>query len=743
MPSINLISKLAVAVAAIAQPVFGQSTASPCATIARAQESAVAANPNIALSSLPSISATLAYQCLTSVPINATASVAFITWYKNYLQFQSTLAWLKKPPPSYQQPATDIIGGLDDISAKLTKGTFTNEYDFEVAFRKLLITAHDGHLSLSLPAFRAFTFRAPYTFISISADGSALPQVYIADDYYFTATTTRTLNWNASPITTINGAKPVDFFSAYAKEKVSGQIEPHGDWNLMFDNSARASIGGGAAFGGGGFFPDAAVVMNITFANGTTTSGSWFARANIDLTGVRTGKDFYDLQVAPQEEEDPTTPTTTTPTKPKTTLTEIGAPYPFPVTVQKALGAGGYFTGYFLNQSSVAVMSIPSFDMTGVHAQNFQAAVATFLKASKAAGMKKLVIDLQGNGGGTVALGFDLFKQIFPTLEPFGGSQLRATRALDAIGTTLYRSTPAVQRSLDARGSPFSPFGNLDTDLKAFGSWARMFGPRAQNGDFMTSTLRNNFSDIDVTERGSGYGIVISGYGNNSVVATQDMFTADNILLVTDGYCASTCTVFAEEMKTRAGVKQLVFGGRPETGPMQAVSGVRGSQVYSIAALAFTTSQIASLNRTVLLDLPPLTNPTLNIDVSKSQFNIRNQVRRDRDDVPLQFVYQAADCRLFYTGAMMVNYTTLWQSAVDAWWGDKSKCVSGSTNHVSSGNVTSLVGPSGSTTNAGTGTTTGTGSEASATKKSAAGEVGVGWVSVMLGAAVAFAFAML
>lgn len=41
---------------------------------------------------------------------------------------------------------------------------------------------------------------------------------------------------------------------------------------------------------------------------------------------------------------------------------------------------------------------------------------------------------------------------------------------------------------------------------------------------------------------------------------------------LTDGACSSTCALLAEMFK-QAGAKTLALGGRPATGPMQAVGG--------------------------------------------------------------------------------------------------------------------------------------------------------------------------
>jgi C-terminal processing protease CtpA/Prc len=83
--------------------------------------------------------------------------------------------------------------------------------------------------------------------------------------------------------------------------------------------------------------------------------------------------------------------------------------------VQQGLGNGGYASGYFLNKSSIAVLSLPSFDMDGIFAVSFQQFVKDFLQRSRTAGMKKLVIDLQGNGGGSVFDGYELFTQVSST----------------------------------------------------------------------------------------------------------------------------------------------------------------------------------------------------------------------------------------------------------------------------------------------------------------------------------------
>lgn len=301
-------------------------------------------------------------------------------------------------------------------------------------------------------------------------------------------------------------------------------------------------------------------------------------------------------------------------------------------------------------------------------------------------------------------------------MEPFAGSQIRAIEAVDAIGTTVIQSNSSVQEA--ALEIPFSSPAYLDINNASFKSWSSMFGPQQQHGDLFTNILRQPLDH------------------NNSTVMSQ-YFAAEDILLLTDAYCASTCSLFAEELKTQAGVKSVVVGGRPEYGPMQAVSGIRGSQVYSAESMQEIFCTITSVNASTAPFFPSPYNydPPINVDVESVEFNIRNQIRRSAPDVPLQFTYQAADCRIFYTAAMLADYSVLWQTAADALWSNNGLCVKGSTRHPSTGNITSLEAPNSTTSETGSATGTGTPrpSGTTITSQSSANILGVRFGFVALG----------
>jgi hypothetical protein len=58
------------------------------------------------------------------------------------------------------------------------------------------------------------------------------------------------------------------------------------------------------------------------------------------------------------------------------------------------LYGGGSLSGYFLEDYSLAVLSIPSFQEFGDAIGTFSGTVRNFIASSKAAGMEKFLIDL-------------------------------------------------------------------------------------------------------------------------------------------------------------------------------------------------------------------------------------------------------------------------------------------------------------------------------------------------------------
>jgi hypothetical protein len=61
--------------------------------------------------------------------------------------------------------------------------------------------------------------------------------------------------------------------------------------------------------------------------------------------------------------------------------------------------------------------------------------------------------------------------------------------------------------------------------------------------------------------------------------------------------------------------------------------------------------------------------------------NLRDSIPRKNleNGIPAQFVYEPADCRIYYEPSMIVDVSKLWEAAADVAWGSK-KCVQGHLN---------------------------------------------------------------
>lgn len=123
---------------------------------------------------------------------------------------------------------------------------------------------------------------------------------------------------------------------------------------------------------------------------------------------------------------------------------------------------------------------------------------------------------------------------------------------------------------------------------------------------------------------------------------------------------------------------------------MQGVAAGRGARSYSLSVLdaniGFAQDLLASAGSLDVYFLPNRSTAN-DVYIVDAGVNLRDQVRKD-DETPLQFTYEAADCRIFWTPKTIFNYAALWQYAADAIWSNATLCVSGSTGSSNNGSQT-------------------------------------------------------
>lgn len=298
-----------------------------------------------------------------------------------------------------------------------------------------------------------------------------------------------------------------------------------------------------------------------------------------DFTGVTDGPSFYQqFCTGPKSSADSAAAEAAPPPG-------VVAPgYPTPIVITNDIIVSGYYldgAGY----EDVAVISLLAFESESP--LEFQQVAQEFFARAVHDGKTKLVIDLQANGGGYILQGYDLFRQLFPDIIQDGNSRFREADTLLAIAKIYSDAIPADYDPATASAdliNMYETFFNYRYDYnisnQPFESFNAKFAPHIFKGDPYTNLIRWNLNDPLTTSNDTfGLGTDVTGYGSRKNF-TQP-FKAENIIMLMDGFCASTCTLFSEFMRTQGGVKTIAMGGRPQAGPIQGVGGIKGAEILS------------------------------------------------------------------------------------------------------------------------------------------------------------------
>ncbi|KAF2005034.1 hypothetical protein P154DRAFT_530723 [Amniculicola lignicola CBS 123094] len=674
----------------------------------------------------PLIPATAALDCLKSVPYDKEEDLKLIDELTYYINWQSNIAYMSDPPQGNSQDRMDVLEEIKNIRAKVEKDEYEDEYtimfDLYMAVRK----GYDFHFQFMPDILRVFTFNIgnidtvmddDFALVSVSTDGRVLPKLY----NYYDIIRNETEGWLASPIIEINDTPAEQWVLDWSQ--TFPYLEDHARYNQMFESQTKriqhnsgplAHITGTNSFIYS-YIPPGGNHTVFKHENGTLITYINNAAVHGNFESVIDGESFFDIFCNTSGLSPPSSGLKrhVRNLSPVQFTKRQESDFPVPEMVHSLGVIGGYYltgNGY----EDVVVISLPSFHPdsgkeSGVElVEEFQNITGRILNEAVKAGKKKLVIDLRGNGGGYIFLGYDFFQQLFPKEDPYGATRFRANSAFDQIGKAFnaYIDTNNItyeEAINDFKTKDWTSEDNvakyyhsmynyrlpLDEDNNNFTSWEDFFGPHEHNNDKFTTPARYNldnfFSDSLATD--------VTGYRTRATLLNQNQpFKAEDIILLQDGGCGSTCAIFSEFMKTQGNVQQVVIGGKPETGPMQGVAGSKGAQVltfkevYEEANLTYHSLQgtVSNLDSTELGKLVNSVRP-LN-RAAAAGINLRDNMRMNDDSgIPLEFIYEAADCRLFYSAEMIRDPVAVWKKTVDAHWGDaKATCVGGSTGHKSS-----------------------------------------------------------
>jgi hypothetical protein len=178
----------------------------------------------------------------------------------------------------------------------------------------------------------------------------------------------------------------------------------------------------------------------------------------------------------------------------------------------------------------------------------------------------------------------------------------------------------------------------------------------------------------------------MTGVGSQAANRTA-VFEPKNIVLLTDGVCGSTCSLFSYLMIHQKNISTTVIGGRPRLGPMQAIAGSEGAgfmHMQNMTDTARLALELASPELQKELKAKKDSNLVALAEGyalrrGSGTVNSKNNFSPHDSTTPLQFRYHLANCRLFWTRHMISGPELTWKRTVDGTWTDPDRfCVEGS-----------------------------------------------------------------
>ncbi|KAM4057847.1 peptidase S41 family protein ustP [Hirsutella rhossiliensis] len=317
-------------------------------------------------------------------------------------------------------------------------------------------------------------------------------------------------------------------------------------------------------------------------------------------------------------------------------------------------------------------MRIPTFGRSNNSATVAKKATEIITQA-KASGRSKLIVDVSGNNGGEQNRYFNNFSLLFP--DPFPYDALRIRRSDSTAIMAKFLESPSANDSNTNVSLNYQDFLRPDRQ-RGFSSLAEFLGEEEISGTKLTALHTVNFTKESTAERPiRGHGAALGDINKTLGYGPED------VLIITDGYCHLSCAAFVDLLSHIAKVRTVVFGGRPQLGPIQGIRGVRGGNVVQFSALAELAREVVSTEATnhTTTNLTGDWFTDADRELAKTKLpgfdasfglarsvNFQNKYYMDNGNLFLQFDYQSAECRLFFTADNVNSPATAWAAAKKA-----------------------------------------------------------------------------
>lgn len=620
------------------------------ASLAAARDACGEVYYEINLTKKSSVPAKVAIECLRSVPFRSDLALYTAKQMRLFTQLYSAQAFFYDPPTAKLQiKPVNLNETFDHIERKAAqKDGYKSDYDFHLDLIQLYSSFRDGHVMYTPACAAHFHYQHPYPLVMVQNK----------DDEYPTIHTVKSDGTIGKEVTKINGQDVLEHLEHLADTLPEiGVIDRDTRFNLLLATRSFTEEMYTGLFALRNYYPGDDIT--ITYADESSVIAKWIATPQGPVKYTDT-KQFYDMICLDAKYKDVmvnghgngTVDAQRTPDEDfhgphsvderalqhsRESLTERD-------NHGKPIEEWEKKLGLFLIDHDTAVLKIAAFEnepigemVTRTHWWQFLLKIEKVIKEKS---IKRLIIDVSDNEGGAVLLGLVTVHFLFPETMPYYGTDLRRSPLADLL----------------IRGNAKTGLFNFNFQRKVdnteFASIEEYLGPVHKFGDYFTQQSRADTDELYKSDTHKA-----------NFTRTTPLLPVNDIILLSNGFCASTCAVFAEAL-TSAGVKAVTTGGKPDhkyQKLMQPVGGSKGSHVLTWDNMQKEIELVVSDPDSY--SFIPKRLPFNHI----SQMSIRNTYEPGTD-IPLEFIWQPGNGHIFQTSAMWNDRTLLYQAVAKLAW---------------------------------------------------------------------------
>ncbi|CAG8601149.1 4206_t:CDS:2, partial [Racocetra persica] len=532
--------------------------------------------------------------------------------------------------------SVDINGELD----KLLKNDYATDFEFMTDVTQIFIDLKDGHTDFRSACYNAFFFLQDiWLYSTVDCHGSQIIKV-LQDDLDSSN--------NRCEVTKIDGSPALEVITSYAKNNIRNSR----DLGVRF-NMALASL----KFTDGIFGLNMNIIASSQFTRRLTLPDSdsityelkcnnsetktlkrpWrIANNAYNTLGFTDSKSYFESICLVNKTQQPIT----------SNINQQNSELPINLSTNNTRVEipGDQFDNFdnftmFYKFNKTGVVVVPTFlpPAYALDQNKYQSDLIAKFKNFSQSGVEK--VNFSSNGGGFIPLG-EYFNEIFKQQKNF-----TFPRDIKINEVMSFLIDQADKQGLGFKTLSFSPSAEQSIFTgQPFKNAAEFIGDNKFTRGGVTTKFSNLFFDI---------------LNDSSLADWKSPWTNKDIIVLTDGACASTCAQTVQYLSEQAKIATVSVGGFHNTS--MSYSSFPGGNVVTVDDFYRQINNITSNTTDPKPDIPK----NFATDISMFIFKFTYSETHDLEfhDKINEFMYRPATHRLFYDDESIINPSILWLQA--------------------------------------------------------------------------------